>query len=76
MNIAQLEAMTLADLRKMSQDLKIPGASRMKKDELVLGIMQADAERQGLELRVGIMEVMNEGMGFLRADHYLPGPNR
>jgi len=75
MNIAQLEAMTLADLRKMSKDLKIPGASRMKKDELVLGIMQADAERQGLELRGGIMEVMNEGMGFLRADHYLPGPN-
>jgi len=75
MNIAQLEAMTLADLRKMSRDLKIPGASRMKKDELVLGIMQADAERQGLELRGGIMEIMNEGMGFLRADHYLPGPN-
>ncbi|MBN1267911.1 MAG: transcription termination factor Rho [Anaerolineales bacterium] len=75
MNIAQLEAMTLADLRKMSKDLKIPGASRLKKDELVLGIMQADAERQGLELRGGIMEVMNEGMGFLRADHYLPGPN-
>lgn len=75
MNIAQLEAMTLADLRKMSRDLKIPGASRMKKDELVLGIMQADAERQGLELRGGIMEVMNEGMGFLRAEDYLPGPN-
>jgi transcription termination factor Rho len=37
--------------------------------------MQADAERRGLELRGGILEIMNEGMGFLRADHYLPGPN-
>jgi len=75
MNIAQLEAMTLSDLRRMSRDLRIPGASRMKKDELVLSIMQADAERQGLELRGGVLEVMNEGMGFLRADQYLPGPN-
>lgn len=75
MNIAQLEEMTLTDLRAMSKDLDIPGASRMKKEDLIIKIMQADAERRGLELRGGILEVMNEGMGFLRADHYLPGPN-
>lgn len=75
MNIAQLEAMTLADLRSMSKDLEIPGASRMKKEDLILKIMQAEAERRGLELRGGVLEVMGEGMGFLRADHYLPGPN-
>jgi transcription termination factor Rho len=75
MNIAQLETMTLTDLRAMSKDLEIPGASRMKKEDLILRIMQADAERRGLELRGGILEIMNEGMGFLRADHYLPGPN-
>jgi transcription termination factor Rho len=75
MNIAQLEAMTLADLRSMSRDLNIPGASRMKKEDLILRIMQAEAERQGLELRGGVLEIMNEGMGFLRADHYRPGPN-
>ncbi len=75
MNIAQLEAMTLADLRVMSKDLEIPGTTRLKKEDLILRIMQADAERRGLELRGGILEIMNEGMGFLRADHYLPGPN-
>jgi transcription termination factor Rho len=75
MNIAQLEAMPLTDLRSMSKDLEIPGASRMKKEDLILRIMQTDAERRGLELRGGILEIMNEGMGFLRADHYLPGPN-
>jgi len=75
MNIAQLESMTLADLRSMSKDLDIQGASRLKKEDLVLRIMQAEAERRGLELRGGVLEVMNEGMGFLRADHYLPGPN-
>jgi transcription termination factor Rho len=75
MNIAQLEAMTLTDLRAMSKDLEIPGASRLKKEDLIIRIMQADAERRGLELRGGILEIMNEGMGFLRSDHYLPGPN-
>jgi len=75
MNIAQLESMNLADLRSMSKDLDIQGATRLKKDDLILRIMQADAERRGLELRGGILEVMSEGMGFLRAEHYLPGPN-
>lgn len=75
MNIAQLEAMTLADLRSMSKDLDIQGASRLKKEDLILRIMQAEAERRGLELRGGVLEVMSEGMGFLRADHYLPGQN-
>lgn len=75
MNIAQLEAMTLADLRTMSKDLEIPSASRLKKEDLILRIMQADAERRGLELRGGVLDIVNDGMGFLRADHYLPGPN-
>jgi transcription termination factor Rho len=59
----------------MSKDLEIQGASRLKKEDLILRIMQTDAERRGLELRGGILEIMSEGMGFLRADHYLPGPN-
>jgi transcription termination factor Rho len=75
MNIAQLEAMNLNDLRSMSKDLDVQGAGRLKKEDLILKIMQAEAERRGLELRGGVLEVMNEGMGFLRADHYLPGQN-
>jgi transcription termination factor Rho len=47
----------------------------MKKDDLILRIMRTEAERQGLELRGGILDIVNEGMGFLRADQYLPGPN-
>ncbi|HKZ55457.1 MAG TPA: transcription termination factor Rho [Anaerolineales bacterium] len=75
MNIAQLEAMTLPDLRAISKDLDVPGAVKMKKEDLILKIMQADAQRQGLELRGGVLEIVSEGMGFLRSDHYLPGSN-
>ena len=75
MNIGQLEGMTLSDLRDLSKEYDVSGASRMKKEDLILRIMQSDAERRGLELRGGVLEIMNEGMGFLRADHYLPGRN-
>ncbi|MCK5317520.1 MAG: Rho termination factor N-terminal domain-containing protein, partial [Anaerolineales bacterium] len=75
MNIGQLEGMTLTDLRDLSREYDVSGASRMKKEDLILRIMQSDAERRGLELRGGVLEIMNEGMGFLRADHYLPGRN-
>ncbi|MEX0787329.1 MAG: transcription termination factor Rho [Anaerolineales bacterium] len=75
MNISQLETMTLPDLRTMTKEMQIQGAGRLKKEDLILRIMQADAERRGLELRGGVLEIMNEGMGFLRAEHYLPGPN-
>jgi len=75
MNIAELETMTLNDLRTISKDFDISGATRMKKEDLILQLMQADATRKGLELRGGVLDIMNEGMGFLRAEHYLPGPN-
>ena len=75
MNISELEGMTLSALRVMSKDLNVVAASRMKKEDLIVRMMQAEAERQGLELRGGVLEIMNEGMGFLRAEHYLPGPN-
>jgi transcription termination factor Rho len=75
MNIGQLEGMTLTDLRNLSKEYDVSGASRMKKEDLIIRIMQSDAERRGLELRGGVLEIMNEGMGFLRADHYLPGRN-
>src|SRR3989304_4235701 len=75
MNIAQLEAMTLPDLRGISRDLEIQGAARLKKEDLILRIMQADAERRGLDMRGGSLEIVEGGIGFLRAEHYLPGPN-
>lgn len=75
MNIVELESQTLDELRELSKEYDIQGASRIKKEDLILRLMQAEAERKGLELRGGVLDVMNEGMGFLRAEHYLPGSN-
>jgi transcription termination factor Rho len=75
MNISELEKSSLVDLRRKAKEFEIPGCARMKKEDLILRLLQANAERQGLELRGGILEIVDEGIGFLRADHYLPGQN-
>ncbi len=75
MDIVELEDQTLEELRKEAAEYEIPGASRIKKQDLILKILQAKAEEKGLELRGGVLDVMNEGMGFLRAEEYLQGPN-
>jgi transcription termination factor Rho len=74
MKVIELENTSLSDLRQMARDLDVQNAIRLKKEDLILKIQQAEAERQGLELRGGILEIMSEGIGFLRSGHYQPGP--
>ncbi len=75
MDIAQLEVKNLEELRMMAREEGVPRFSRMKKQELILGLLRAEAERKGHKLRGGVLEIMDEGIGFLRAEGYLPGPN-
>jgi transcription termination factor Rho len=75
MDISTLEQRTLDDLRHLARELGIPRFSRLKKQDLIVEIMRADAEKRGLKLRGGVLEIMHDGVGFLRADKYLPGPN-
>ena len=74
MNILELENEPLAKLRQMGKDLNVPNAARLKKELLILRIRQVEAEREGLEVRGGILEIMNEGVGFLRSDYRI-GPD-
>ena len=73
MKILELENEPLSKLRAIAQDLGIPRANRMKKESLMLAIRQAEAEKEGLEIRGGILEIMSEGIGFLRAENYRVG---
>ncbi len=74
MDIAELETQTLEDLRELAREADIGGVSRLKKQELILRLLRDKAERQGHELRGGVLEVIDDGIGFLRSNHYLPGP--
>jgi len=71
-DMLELEKMSLAELRKLATDLGIPRAARMKKEALILQIRQVEAENEGLEVRGGVLEIMSEGIGFLRSKNYQP----
>lgn len=75
MDITELESKTLGELRTLAREAEVPRYSRLKKPDLILGLLRTDAERQGHELRGGVLEVVDDGIGFLRSDNYLPGPN-
>jgi transcription termination factor Rho len=74
MKVVELENIPLSELRQMAMELNIPNANRMKKEDLILHIRQAEGEQEGMEVRGGILEIMSEGIGFLRSGHYTPGP--
>jgi transcription termination factor Rho len=75
MDIAQLEAMTLSELRELGREAEIPGFSRLKKQDMIVALLRHKAEQQGFELRGGVLEIIEDGIGFLRTDHYSPGPD-
>jgi transcription termination factor Rho len=69
MRIIELENSPLHSLREMAVSMNIPKAERMKKENLIIRIRQAEAEKEGLEVRGGILEIMSEGVGFLRSNY-------
>src|SRR3989304_5933133 len=72
-DIVGLERKSLDDLRGMAGGWGVTNYSRLKKEELITRLLRANAEKNGLELRGGVLEILEEGIGFLRSDHFLPG---
>ncbi len=75
MNMAELEAKTLEELRGQAKELDISGFTRLKKSDLVLKILKTNAESQGLIFGGGVLEIVQDGIGFLRSVDLLPGPD-
>ncbi|MFD0868163.1 transcription termination factor Rho [Chlamydia abortus] len=72
MQLAQLEALKLTDLYKLAKTHQIPYYGQMKKKELIFSILRAQAEKGGLMFMEGVLEILQEGFGFLRPINYLP----
>jgi len=75
MDISALEARRLNELRELARELDISGFSRLKKDELILRLLRAKAESEGFIFGGGVLDIVDENMGFLRRQNYLPGPD-
>ena len=74
MNIVELETRNLDELREMARELEISGYTRLKKHDLILRLLKHNAERQGYIFGGGVLDIVQEGIGFLRSDRFLPGP--
>jgi transcription termination factor Rho len=69
--------MSVAELTHLAKDLEVPNATGMRKQELIFEILRARTEKSGLIFSEGVLEVLPDGYGFLRAPdyNYLAGPD-
>jgi transcription termination factor Rho len=77
LNIGELKEMSIQKLTQVAKDLNVPGATGMRKQDLIFQILRAQAEQSGFVFSEGVLEVLPDGFGFLRAPdyNYLPGPD-
>jgi transcription termination factor Rho len=77
MGIAEMKGKTVAELVQVAQELNIPGASGLRKQDLMFKILEAQTQKNGLIFAEGVLEILSEGYGFLRSPdyNYLPGPD-
>jgi transcription termination factor Rho len=77
LNIQELKELNIQSLNQIAKELDIPGATGMRKQELIFQILKAQTERSGLIFSEGVLETLPDGFGFLRAPeyNYLPGPD-
>ncbi|HEX9758494.1 MAG TPA: transcription termination factor Rho [Nitrospiria bacterium] len=77
MNLVELKEKNISELNEVAKDLKIEGASSLRKQELIFAILQAQTEKNGQIFGEGVLETLPDGFGFLRAPdyNYLPGPD-
>jgi transcription termination factor Rho len=73
--ISELETKSLPELQTIAKDLEVTGYSRLKKQELISRVLQAQTEQQGNIYGEGVLDIIDDGYGFLRGERYLPGPN-
>ncbi len=77
MDISDLQSLRVKDLTKLAQDLEVSDYSGLRKHDLILKILETQAEKQGNVYARGVLEIMPDGYGFLRSPdfNYLPGPD-
>jgi transcription termination factor Rho len=77
MNIVELQHMNILDLQELARNLEVADYSVLRKQELIFAILKHQTERSGLIFAQGVLEVLEEGFGFLRSPsyNYLPGPD-
>jgi transcription termination factor Rho len=74
---SELKEKTIDELTEVAKELKVEGASGLRKQELIFAILNAQTEKTGYVFSEGVLEILPDGFGFLRSPDYsyLPGPD-
>lgn len=77
MHIEEIKKQPISVLTNLARELNVPGAGGMRRQDLIFAILQAQAEKNGVILGEGVLEILPDGFGFLRAVdyNYLPSPD-
>ena len=77
LDLAELKNKTINELFSIAKEMALEGMSGLKKQDLIFEILKAQTERNGLIFSSGVLEILNDGYGFLRSPNYnyLPGPD-
>ena len=77
MNLKELKEKRINELITLANELSIEGASGMRKQDLIFALLQTEIEKNGQIFGEGVLEILPDGFGFLRAPdyNYLPGPD-
>src|SRR5437588_9493908 len=77
LNLKLLKEKKIHELAALAKEFQIESASSLRKQDLIFSILQAQAEQKGFIFGEGVLEILPDGFGFLRAPdyNYLPGPD-
>jgi transcription termination factor Rho len=77
MDIEEIKRQPISELTRMAKDLNVAGASGMRRQDLIFAILSTQAEKNGVISGAGVLEILPDGFGFLRAVdyNYLPSPD-
>src|ERR1700677_3890846 len=77
LNLKSLKRAKITELAQIARDFNVEGAANMRKQEMIFAVLQAQAAKNGSILGEGVLEILPDGFGFLRAPdyNYLPGPD-
>lgn len=72
-NIIELESKTIEELRDLARELDLSGYTLLRKQDLIFRLLQGHTEQQGNIFSAGLLEIVDEGFGFMRQERFLPG---
>lgn len=77
MNLKELKEKKISELAALAREFNIEGAAGMRRQDLIFSLLQAQTDKNGMISSEGVLEILPDGFGFLRAPdyNYLPGPD-